>query len=171
MLNDLLTLQDCKSCKLCCKFEKDELIDAPLFTQDIVDIVLNQINSNIRFKRKGRLWQIQLEKIDGREKFICPILDENYGCLLSEKRPFDCYTWPFYIVKFQGKIVITLSSVCPIINGKQVYILRDFVKNKFAQYMFQEAKKLPELLSEYHSNMIILDILGNEDILYEETIS
>lgn len=29
MLEGLLTEKDCQECKLCCRFEKEEIIDAP----------------------------------------------------------------------------------------------------------------------------------------------
>ena len=31
MLNELISREDCANCRICCKFEPDELIDAPVF--------------------------------------------------------------------------------------------------------------------------------------------
>ena len=34
MLEGLLSREDCANCKMCCQFEDDELMDAPLFDKD-----------------------------------------------------------------------------------------------------------------------------------------
>ena len=33
MLSELISREDCANCRICCKFEQDELIDAPTFTK------------------------------------------------------------------------------------------------------------------------------------------
>ena len=41
MLEELLTLEDCANCKICCHFQEDELFDAPTFTKEQKDFILN----------------------------------------------------------------------------------------------------------------------------------
>lgn len=166
MLNPVLTSQDCMACKLCCKFEPDEIVDAPLFTEEIRDLVLTLIDANIKFVRKGEMWQIQLEEIPGQNKFICPILDPNKGCRLGEDRPFDCKTWPFYIMDFKWQIVITVSPSCPVVNAHALSKLRDFIQQGLSDFMLDAARTNPDLLSEYHDQATILSVLwSKEDLL------
>ena len=47
MLEELLTRDDCANCKICCKFEEDELIDAPVFNKNQVEYIKKNINSTI----------------------------------------------------------------------------------------------------------------------------
>ena len=51
MLENLLTEDDCKNCKLCCHFEKDELLDAPTFTNEEKRYIIENIDSNIKFNK------------------------------------------------------------------------------------------------------------------------
>lgn len=34
MLEELLTLENRANCKICCHFQEDELLDAPIFTKE-----------------------------------------------------------------------------------------------------------------------------------------
>lgn len=86
MLEGLLTEKDCKNCKLCCRFE-EELIDAPTFTDDEKRYIIENVDSNIKFKKISKVYQIILEK--EKKLYRCPLLRNN-GCILKDRRPFDC---------------------------------------------------------------------------------
>lgn len=50
VLNELISRGDCANCKICCKFEPDELIDAPTFTKKQMQYIKDNINENV-FRR------------------------------------------------------------------------------------------------------------------------
>ena len=47
VLNELISRGDCANCKICCKFEPDELIDAPTFTKKQMQYIKDNINENL----------------------------------------------------------------------------------------------------------------------------
>ncbi len=153
MLEGLLTEEDCRNCKLCCYFENDELIDAPMFTKEEKGYIIGNINSNIKFKKNGNIYQIILEKED--KLYKCPLLTSN-GCILKERRPFDCQSWPLYIMKENNQYYITISNDCSTMNKVDKrkiiqYIEKDFLKT--AKYII---KNNPDMITEYNRNLKIL---------------
>lgn len=111
-MDNLSTKQGCQKCRECCKFEKDEIYFAPLFTKEEVD-ELNK--ENITFKKKSNnVFQIELKK--SNNYYVCPFLDEsNHLCTIYEKRPFDCRIWPFIFMKKDNRIVLACfdKDLCP----------------------------------------------------------
>ena len=51
VLNELISRGDCANCKICCKFEPDELIDAPTFTKKQMQYIKDNINENLKFTK------------------------------------------------------------------------------------------------------------------------
>lgn len=153
MLEELLTYKDCANCKICCKFEPDELIDAPTFTKEEMDNVINNIDSSIKFTKKGNIYQIEL--LPFNNKYICPLLKEN-GCILEEKKPFDCESWPFYVMKKEGKYIITISGDCPTFNRLNRDKINIFVEKKFISIAKKIIKESPDMITDYNRNMEII---------------
>ena len=154
MLNELISREDCANCKICCKFEPDELIDAPVFNKTQMEYIKNNINSDIEFNDKNGLYQIVL--IDYKNKYKCPLLSDK-GCLLpDEYRPFDCESWPFYIMKKDEKFVITKSNDCPVFNKIDDSKLISYIEKIFLPIAKEVAKTSPELITEYNRNLKIL---------------
>ena len=69
MLEELLTRDDCANCKICCKFEEDELIDAPVFSKNQVEYIKKNIDNSIDFEEKNGTFQIKLTPYNN--KYIC----------------------------------------------------------------------------------------------------
>lgn len=154
MLNELISREDCANCRICCKFEPDELIDAPVFNKEQMEYIKNNINSEIKFNDKNGLYQIEL--INYENKYKCPLLSDK-GCLLpNEYRPFDCESWPFYVMKKDNKFVITKSNDCPIFNRIDDSKLVSYIENKFLLIAKEIALTSPELVTDYNRDLKIL---------------
>ena len=57
MLEELLTRDDCANCKICCKFEEDELIDAPVFNKNQVEYIKKILIIALVLKKKTALFK------------------------------------------------------------------------------------------------------------------
>lgn len=160
VLNELISIGDCANCKICCKFEPDELIDAPTFTKKQMQYIKDNINENLKFTKIDDIYKIQLVKY--KSKYKCPLLSEK-GCVLpNEYRPFDCESWPFYIMKKSDKFIITKSNDCPIFAKIDNKILTDFIKRKFFIIAEKVVRENPGMITEYNRDL---------DILYEFSIN
>ena len=156
MLNELISREDCANCRICCKFEEDELIDAPTFTKEQVDYIKKNIDKNIKFTKNGDIFQIKLIKYSS--KYKCPLLSDN-GCILPNKyRPFDCESWPFYVMKKDKAYVITKSNDCPIFKKIDNKILIKYIEDKFLSLAIEIVKDHSDMVTNYNRNL---------DILYE----
>lgn len=154
MLNELISREDCANCRICCKFEQDELIDAPVFNKEQTEYIKNNINSDIEFIDANGLYQIKL--VNYENKYKCPLLS-NKGCLLpNEYRPFDCESWPFYVMKKDNMFVITKSNDCPVFNRIDDSKLISYIENKFLTIAKWVVKNNPQVVTEYNRNLPIL---------------
>ena len=70
VLNELISRGDCANCKICCKFEPDELIDAPTLTKKQMQYIKDNINENLKFTKIDDIYKIQLVKY--KSKYKCP---------------------------------------------------------------------------------------------------
>lgn len=160
MLEELISREDCANCKICCKFEPDELIDAPTFTKEQMQYIKCNINKNLKFTEIDNIYKIELIKC--KSKYKCPLLSEK-GCMLPNKyRPFDCESWPFYVMKKDEKCVITKSNDCPVFANIDNKKLTDFIENNFLEIAKKVAKEHPSMITEYNRGL---------DILYEFNIN
>lgn len=154
MLEELISRDDCANCKICCKFEEDELIDAPVFNNKQVEYIKKNIDSNIKFKENGGVYQIEL--ISYKSKYKCPLLSAK-GCLLpNEYRPFDCESWPFYVMKKDDKFLITKSTDCPIFNKLNNEKLVSYIENHFLSIAKRIVKEQSKIVTKYNRNLPIL---------------
>ena len=154
MLEELITRDDCAQCRICCQFEDDELMDAPSFDEEEKNYIKNNIDNKIKFKKKNNLYQIEL--IPFKNKHKCPLLSDH-GCVLpNEYRPFDCESWPFYVMKKGNKYVITKSNYCPVFNKIKNEVLVSYIKNKFLTIAIKIVKEKPNLITKYNRDLEVL---------------
>ena len=154
MLNELISREDCANCRICCKFQPDELIDAPVFNKEQMEYIKKNINNEINFIDKNGLYQIEL--VEYENKYKCPLLSDK-GCVLpNEYRPFDCESWPFYVMKKDNEYLITKSNDCPIFNKINRNKLIEYIENKFLPIAIHIAKNHPGLVTEYNRDLDIL---------------
>ncbi len=154
----ILNSGHCMDCRKCCKYEPDELEDAPMFTEEQFQRVEREFGVGaIQFERRGDLYRVVLSDIPGSEKKICPFYDDPTGnCAVFAYEIFDCYTWPFYIMRKDDEVVITLSPDCPIVSRIPVQALAKYARAKIGPQMLQMAQQHPDLITHYHGNAIVL---------------
>ena len=155
MLENLLSKKDCADCRICCNFENYELWETPIITDDLRKAIADD-NPDQEFIKRGNSWLFKMEQ-DIDELFYCPMLDRNSGCMLGDKKPFDCTIWPYRVMNFNGKRVISISSICPVMYRKPLNELVDELKkNGLAEIIFAQADKNPDILKEYQDGYPIL---------------
>lgn len=155
----ILASEDCFSCRKCRRYEPDELMDAPMFTQEQRERAEREFAAkNLRFEQRGKIWQLVLNDIPGSNKKICPFFDaDTTHCMVRNYEIFDCLTWPFYVMRIGGRVMITLSPDCPIVMGRsQIEDLKKYAKEKIGPEMLSRAKRFPDLITEHHGNAIFL---------------
>ena len=156
--DNLLTSDDCFTCKKCCRYEPDELMDAPMFTEDQKEKLQSEFRiMDIRFEQIGKLWRIMLNDISGSEKKICPLYDIESGhCEGYKLEIFDCLTWPFYIMRKGDDIFITVSNDCPTMGRHDTEVLKNYALHHIGPKMVDAAEVNPDLITSLHGNVEIL---------------
>lgn len=88
VLNELISRGDCANCKICCKFEPDELIDAPTFTKKQMQYIKDNINENLKFTKIDNKILTDFIK---RKFFIIAekVVRENPGMITEYNRDLD----------------------------------------------------------------------------------
>lgn len=161
MLKDILTSENCKSCKFCCSFRRQSLWETPLFSL-LEKNNLEKKFSSSKFKNVFQdIYTINLDseyKTDSsEEEQICYFLDKDKGCLLSsEEKPFDCKIWPFRVMKKNDDLLIALTPTCPTVNKYSLDFLKSFVEKNIAFEVFDYAKKNPYVIKNYREDFPIM---------------
>lgn len=144
MLKKILSPETCAECRLCCVFDKTDIWEVPVLTEENAASVRKTIPQT-ELTKKGNEYTFSSPELHGDELFTCPALSCN-GCRLSrEDMPFDCRIWPFRMMHDEnGKCVIAVSQLC---KGTAEYSdeqLRDFLDEGLGEMCFQFAEKHPE---------------------------
>ena len=145
MLKKILSPETCGKCRVCCIFDKEDVWEIPLISEEIYKNLTNTRPelSMIPRGKKSHVFEMQF-KDDGLT--YCPALSET-GCILGENKPFDCRIWPLRAMKKGEDIVITISPVCESINPEKAEV-KELVK-ELAPAIFEEAEKNPDIIKEY----------------------
>jgi Fe-S-cluster containining protein len=104
------------------------------------------------YKGSDKVFQVKLKpsKVDA-SLYACPFLDEdNYVCTIYEKRPFDCWAWPFLFSKGKNPNSTTLACF----TEDWCLGLREAKKEDFTayqQYMtsFLTTEEYSQLIRDY----------------------
>lgn len=154
MLGELLSREECAKCKICCCFDSDDIWEAPVITDEMADkIVKSVVNQNFIVQNDVRI--LKMDKEYDKDLYYCSLLDHNTGCIMKDQKPFDCKIWPFRVMDFDGRLVITLSPVCPIIKTKPFEKIID-VLDKISPIIFEQAENNPEIVKPYIEGYPIL---------------
>lgn len=146
MLKEILSPDSCRSCRMCCVFDRDDLWEIPVFSEETRASLLNEMpEATLRAVDNGG-WVFEMG-FDSEGLAYCPALSEN-GCTLRESKPFDCKIWPFRIMEHNGSPSLTLAPLCEAVNGLDDAILEQFAK-KLAPLAFAEAEKNPAIVKPY----------------------
>ena len=160
MLKNILSGSSCAACRICCVFDKYDLWETPIVTEEVYQKVRAEY-PEVEFVCKGsnRLFRMTPENVDGEELYYCPMLDHKTGCKLGDSKPFDCRIWPYRIMELGGKKVISIASICPEMNKKPLKDLVDELdRNGLADKIFAEAEKNPDMVKPYQDGYPILKV-------------
>ena len=155
MLKNILTGNDCASCKICCIFDKYDIWETPVLDENLKKLVEERF-PEISFVQKGDGWIFRMEEAED-ELYYCPMLDHKTGCRLKDDKPFDCRIWPYRIMSLGGKRVISMASICPTMYSKSLKELVDELgRDGLAEKIFAHADAHPDIVKPYENGYPIL---------------
>lgn len=156
LLKGILTSQNCMDCRACCKFGEDDKVDAPMFTKAHAEELQKRFEG-VAFEPTGNLMKIVLKPLEQKGKYVCPLYDMKTSmCNIYSERPFDCITWPYYAMKKDDRVLITLSADCPYVNEHSLEIIKDHFVKKMKEYLLGEIRKYPDLIVDYRNETRVL---------------
>lgn len=124
MLKKILSNNTCAKCKICCSFVKSDAWESPIFSQDEMKELVAHGISQEKFKElniNGKdVYMADYEFVSDTEILLCPCLDQSKGCVLGEKKPFECSIWPIRIFQNEnGQYYLGLAEVCAAFEGEK----------------------------------------------------
>ena len=130
MLKKILSPKTCAQCRLCCKFDRTDTWEIPVFDESTADAA-KALCPDAEFTDAGSELTFKAPILTGDELFPCPALTDN-GCGLSaENKPFDCKIWPFRMMRDDsGNTVIALSELCTGMSEHSDETLRNFLTSE-----------------------------------------
>lgn len=155
MVKELLSAEKCGRCRVCCGFTREDIWEIPLIFSENRKAVEEKLG--VELIERGGEFVFDMD-FGGNEIAYCPALSEN-GCVLGELKPFDCAVWPFRVNSLGSKRVITVSPVCEEVFSLPLKRLSEFVyKGGFAQRLFAEAERHPDMVKPYTDGYPILAV-------------
>lgn len=143
MLKEILSPDSCRSCRMCCVFDRDDVWEIPVFSEAARAALLKEMpEAALRAGDNGG-WVFEM-KFDSEGLAYCPALSEN-GCTLRESKPFDCKIWPFRVMEHNGGLALTLAPLCEAVNRLDETVIEQFAE-KLAPLAFAEAEKNPAIV-------------------------
>lgn len=154
MLKKILNGSKCAECRLCCVFDRYDVWETPVFTDEIKNRIAEK-NPEAEFAPKDGGWIFKAGQLDGDQLFNCPALTEN-GCMLGDEKPFDCRIWPYRIMNVGGRRAVTIASICEELYNRPLSQLVDFLKEGLAEEIFRYADEHPEIIKPYYEGYPVL---------------
>ena len=148
MLTKLLSREECAKCRLCCCFDSYDLWETPVINQETHDRILKDFKPDQKFLELGEHYLLKMEKEPDRDLYYCSLLDHDKGCLMGTQKPFDCRIWPFRIMALDGRRVIVLSTVCPVVQTRPLSEIQSLAK-ELAAAIFRYADENPFAVKKY----------------------
>lgn len=154
MLKKILSGRSCAECRLCCVFDRYDVWETPVFTEEIRDKILSA-KPEAEFIGKDGGYIFRVGEIGEDQLFSCPALTET-GCMLGDEKPFDCRIWPYRIMEVGGRRAITIASICDELYNRPLSQLVDFLKEGLADIIFAYADAHPEIVKPYYEGYPVL---------------
>lgn len=154
MLSKLLSKSECARCRICCSFDSSDLWETPV----VYDSLKKDISSDypeLKFISYHDSYLFRMDKEPEEDLYYCSVLNHERGCVLGDNKPFDCRIWPLRIMELDGKRVITLSPVCPVMIKKPLNELMELAAS-LAPVIYEEADKHPDIVKKYIPNYPVL---------------
>lgn len=151
MLKKILDKSTCAKCRICCSFIKADAWETPVFTKTDFDY------SKKWFKKYGcNSHTLKLDFKDETEIKLCPYLDENTGCTLSEAdKPFDCKIWPLRLMKKNDRLVIALAPICKGLGIKDIKKINTLLDSGLYEEIMKHAEEA-DIIKEYDEDYILI---------------
>lgn len=147
MLSDLLTREDCAKCRICCEFGDEDMWEVPVVSDELATKLEEKFpDMEFSIYDSNRIMGVVPESEPGL--YLCRGLDREKGCILGELKPFDCRIWPFRIMEFGKKKVLTVSPVCPVVIKKPLDKICETAK-RLAPVILLEAETHPMMIKKY----------------------
>ncbi|MBQ8724192.1 MAG: hypothetical protein IJY74_00795 [Oscillospiraceae bacterium] len=144
MLRKILSPETCAQCRLCCVFDKTDIWELPVLTDENVSAV-RKLCSQVSLAEKGMEQTFHAPELQAEELFSCPALSDNGCCLTREDMPFDCRIWPFRMMRDEnGKCVIAVSELCKGVAEYSDEQLREFLNDGLGEMCFMFAEEHPD---------------------------
>ena len=163
MLKKILSPSSCAKCRVCCVFDKEDIWEIPLVSDELLIYIKDNIDSDVKFEKSGNENRLVMTFKDGEELTYCPMLTEN-GCVLKDHKPFDCRVWPFRVNRISDKLcAITVSPVCEYVSSLPLskltgFLFDDSEGESLAEIMFSYVKDHPDNIKPYIENYPILAV-------------
>ena len=159
MLTSILSRSKCAECRICCEFDSYDLWETPVITPEVEEKIASEVLPQQEFIQKGNCKLLKLRREENEDLYYCTLLSEE-GCKLGINKPFDCQIWPFRIMDFNSRRVISISPVCPSLYEKSLKELVECAK-KISPIIFETADKYPEIVKPYMIGYPILYVENN----------
>lgn len=156
MLKKLLSREECAKCRICCSFDDYDIWETPIIDEELKTEIL-KLNPGQKFVTKGNSSILRMEKDLQEDLYFCSVLDRQKGCLLGDKKPFDCRIWPFRVMRLDQRLVITLSPVCPVVQTRPLSLIKE-VCDELAPQIYAQAEKNPDIVKNYIENFPIINV-------------
>lgn len=156
-MNDhIITREECAVCRYCCIFDSSDLTEMPIIP-DAMKKELEKRFPDLKFHPHGACWMFQVEP-DEEGLYRCPMHSEQ-GCILGDQKPFDCLIYPFCIMRWDSRLVISLTSECAAAYNKPLAQMMDVLEQGLADRIFAEAKANPDFVRDFVDGAVILKML------------
>lgn len=157
MLKKILSTEDCRNCRYCCCFNREDIWETPIIFPELKKYIEENVSTPINFIEYEDDYLFSMEFKAGEQVVWCPMLSEE-GCMLKDQKPYDCKIWPFRIMKRNEDICITVSPGCKTVNSLPLVTLMNFLKEGFEEFLYGEAEKHPSTIKKYEEGYPILSI-------------
>ena len=154
MLKKILSGESCANCRLCCVFDRYDVWETPVFTEDIKNKILEKAPDTQFLPVEGG-YIFKVSEFDDEGLFSCPALTEK-GCMLGDEKPFDCRIWPYRTMNIGGRRAITIASICDELYNRPLSQLVDFLKEGLGEKIFAYADAHPEIVKPYYEGYPVL---------------
>lgn len=154
MLKKILEGRACAECRLCCVFDRYDVWETPVFTEQIKEKI-KEYSPESGFVPVDGGYIFKVDSFNDEGLFLCPALTEK-GCMLGDEKPFDCRIWPYRIMSVGGRRAITIASICDELYNRPLSQLVDFLKEGLAEEIFSYADQHPEIVKPYYEGYPVL---------------
>ncbi|MBQ7132678.1 MAG: hypothetical protein IJO29_08895 [Oscillospiraceae bacterium] len=154
MLTKILSRNSCAKCRLCCVFDRYDLWETPSIENELREYIKSNIGDDIEYTPKGDMWLFKMKESKEDGLYRCPMLNDT-GCILGEKKPFECAIWPYRIMEVEGKRAISIAPICDSVNALPLATLLSFAK-EIAPKIFAYADLHPDIIKPYDGTYPVL---------------